>query len=57
MARIRQRPIDHRDERRDGTLARARTPALHLRLPLPRRRALHRLIAAAAALRHEKESA
>ena len=58
MARIiTARPINHRDERRDGIVARARASALRVALPLGRRRALRRLIAAADARRRMKEFA
>jgi hypothetical protein len=55
MARIiRPRPIDQRDARRDGIVARARSSELRLALPLRQRLALRRLIAAADAMRRRK---
>jgi hypothetical protein len=56
MARIiRARPIDHRDARRDGVVARARSSELRLALPLRQRLALRRLIAAADAKRRQQK--
>ena len=58
MARIiTASPLDHRDECHDGIVARARASALRVALPLGRRRALRRLIAAADARRQIKEFA
>jgi hypothetical protein len=58
MARIiTARRFDQRDERRDGVVARARTSALRVTLPLRQRRLLRRLIAAADAKRRRKRFA
>ena len=51
MARIIKARPQARDERRDGIVARARTSALHVTLPLRQRRVLRRLVAAADAKR------
>lgn len=56
MARIKLRP-QVPDERRDGIVARARSSALRVTLPLRQRRALRRLIAAADAERRRKSFA
>jgi len=56
MARIKLRP-QVPDERRDGIVARARTSALRVTLPLRQRRILRRLIAAADAERRRKRFA
>ena len=53
MARIKLRP-QVPDERRDGIVARARTSALHVTLPLRQRRMLRRLVAAADAKRRKE---
>jgi hypothetical protein len=55
MARIKLRP-QAPDERRDGVVARARTAALRVTLPLRQRRLLRRLIAAADARRRRDKS-
>jgi hypothetical protein len=51
MARIIKARLQARDERRDGIVARARTFALHVTLPLRQRRVLRRLVAAVDAKR------
>jgi len=57
MARIIRARPQVRDARRDGIVARARTSALRVALPLRQRLALRRLIAAAEAKRRVKEFA
>ena len=57
MARIIKARLQARDERRNGIVARARTSALHVTLPLRQRRVLRRLVAAADAKRRAKEFA